>query len=186
MPVLGTHGGARRGRRGGLAVDVTPRDDLERAVLDHLAASGGEHEVIEIDPDLADTADFCAHYGYALEDSANCILVASKQDPPQVAACLVLATTQLDVNSRVRKLMGVRRLSFAPEDLVRDLTGMQIGGVTPFALPPTIPLLIDEHVVRRKRVIVGGGSRRLKILVDPAVLAALPDARVEDIARLPM
>ena len=151
-------------------------------MLAALAATGADHEVLEIDPDLADTAAFCEAYGYALEASGNCLLVASRDDPPVVAACVVLATTKLDVNKRVRKLLGVRKLSFASADLTRDLTGMQIGGVTPFALPDGVPLYVDARVADLDRVLVGGGSRRLKLDVDPAALLAVGGEYVEDLA----
>lgn len=166
--------------------DVTPQDDLEAAVLAHVAATGAPFDVVEIDPALADTAAFCEHYGYAPEQSANCILVASRGEPVEVAACLVLATTKLDVNKRVRRLMGVRKLSFAPPELVRALTGMEIGGVTPFALPDGLPLYVDARVREVDRAIVGGGSRRLKLLVDPAALDALPATRWVDDLALPL
>ena len=157
--------------------------DVEARVRRELAALGGPYELMEIDPALADTAVFCEAYGVALEDSANCIVVASRDDPPTFAACLVLATTKLDVNKRVRKLLGVRKLSFATADQTRDLTGMEIGGVTPFGLPPDLPLYIDDRVRARDRVVVGGGSRSLKVVVPPTTLAALPNATyVEDLA----
>jgi prolyl-tRNA editing enzyme YbaK/EbsC (Cys-tRNA(Pro) deacylase) len=117
------------------------------------------YETIEIDPALADTAAFCEHYGYPLETSGNCILVASKDDPPVIAACVVLATTKLDVNKRVRKRLGVRKLSFAPPELTREVTGMEIGGVTPFALPSDLPLYLDARIADLDRVssAVGAG-----------------------------
>jgi prolyl-tRNA editing enzyme YbaK/EbsC (Cys-tRNA(Pro) deacylase) len=162
--------------------DVTPQDPTEEAVLAAVAATGAPFDVVEIDPDLADTAAFCAHYGYPLEASGNCILVASRDDPPVLAACVALATTKLDVNKRVRKLLGVRKLSFAPADLTRELTGMEIGGVTPFALPADVPLYLDAALAELDRVIVGGGSRRLKLHVDPAALVAVGGEYVEDLA----
>ncbi len=152
--------------------------DVEARVRRELSASGVDYELIDIDPDLADTAAFCAHYGYPEEKSANAIVVASKKPPGKFAACLVLATTRLDVNSRVRKLMGVRKVSFAPPDVTAELTGMLIGGVTPFALPTNLPLYIDSRIIGLEWVIVGGGSRSLKIKVDPAALSALPGAEV--------
>jgi len=148
-------------------------DELEHQVLAAVAAVTDDHQVIEIDPALADTADFCEHYGYALEDSANCILVASRSEPVVAAACLVLAIDRLDVNKRVRKQLGVRRLSFASAEQTQQLTGMEIGGVTPFALPDDLPLWVDDAVVSRDRVIVGGGSRRLKLLVPASALRAI-------------
>lgn len=150
------------------------------AVLDDL---GVPYEVIEVDPALADTAAFCDHYGYSLEESANCIVVASRTDPPEFAACLNLAHTKLDVNKRVRKLMGVRKLSFASPEQTTQLTGMLIGGVTPFGLPADLPLFVDERVRHVGRVIVGGGSRSKKLLVPGAVFEQLPNASfVEELA----
>jgi prolyl-tRNA editing enzyme YbaK/EbsC (Cys-tRNA(Pro) deacylase) len=154
--------------------------DIEAQVRSALEATGTDYELIEIDPDLADTAAFCAHYGYPEHQSGNAIVVASKKPPGHFAACLVLATTRLDVNSRVRKLMGVRKVSFAPADQTADITGMMIGGVTPFALPADLPLYIDSRIMALDWVIVGGGSRSLKLKVEPAALAALPNAEVVD------
>lgn len=160
--------------------------DIEARVRRELESTGTDYELIEIDPDLADTAAFCAHYGYPEDQSANAILVASKKPPGHFAACLVLATTRLDVNSRVRKLMEVRKVSFAPADVTADLTGMMIGGVTPFALPEDLPLYIDSRIEGLDWVIVGGGSRSLKVKVDPAALTGLPNAAViEGLAKDP-
>ena len=52
-------------------------DDIERRVRDTVAGIPGV-EVIDCDPALADTADFCAAYGFAMEDSANAIVVIGK------------------------------------------------------------------------------------------------------------
>jgi prolyl-tRNA editing enzyme YbaK/EbsC (Cys-tRNA(Pro) deacylase) len=161
---------------------MSGESEIEQEVVAALDATGEPYEVIQIDPALADTADFCAHYGYPPEVSANCIVVASKDDPPTVAACLALATTKLDVNKRVRKLLGVRKLSFAPAELTREVTGMEIGGVTPFALPGDLPLLIDARIADLDRVIVGGGSRAMKLYVAPAALTAVGGEMVEDLA----
>jgi prolyl-tRNA editing enzyme YbaK/EbsC (Cys-tRNA(Pro) deacylase) len=155
---------------------------VEAEVLAAVDATGELYETVEIDPTLADTAAFCERYGYPLDTSGNCILVASKDDPPVLAACLALATTKLDVNKRVRKLLGVRKLSFAPAELTRAVTGMEIGGVTPFALPPDLPLYLDARIRDLDRVVVGGGSRSLKLVVAPAALVAVGGTYVEDLA----
>lgn len=149
-----------------------------------LAAHGIAHETIGCDAALADTADFCARYGYALEDSANAILIGAKSGEARHALCLLLATTRLDTNRVARKKLGARRVSFADPELTRELTGMELGGVTPFGLPPELPLWIDARVMTRGRVVVGGGNRVSKIVLAPAELAKLPGAEVvEDLAR---
>ena len=156
-------------------------DDIEARVRAQAAALGVD--VIDCDPALADTADFCRAYGYALEDSANCVVVVGKSDPPVFAACLVLASTRLDVNGVVRRRLGTRKASFAPPDDVVAATGMQIGGVTPLALPPELPLWVDARVMQRSEVVVGGGSRACKVVGAPAFLTRLGADIVEDLAK---
>ena len=158
---------------------MTVQHDL-RQQLDRL---GTPYEIIAIDPALADTANFCAAYDYPLEDSANTIIVIGKVDPPRYAACVVLATTRLDVNRTVRDKLGVRKASFASAEDTRALTGMEIGGVTVFGLPPDLPIWVDARVMQRERIILGGGDRASKIIAAPEILRALPNIEVvEDLA----
>ena len=131
------------------------------------------HQLIEIDPAFADTAAFSAKYSYPLERSCNTIIVASRKEPRKFVACVVLANTRLDVNHCVTKLMGVSKASFASADDMMALTGMQVGGVTPFALPAEIPLYIDDRIPTLDWVILGGGGRSLKIKISPAVFKKL-------------
>jgi len=162
--------------------DADAADPIASRALAAVAATGAPYDVVTIDPALADTAAFCEHYGYGLDVSANCLLVASRDEPPAVAACLVLATTRLDVNRTVRRLMGVRKLSFAPAELTLERTGMQLGGVTPFGLDASIALYVDARVMACERVIVGGGSRSVKLLVAPSALTAIGAQVVEGLA----
>ena len=156
----------------------------ERDLRLRLDALGVAYDVVPCDPALADTAAFCEAYGYAPEDSANTIVVIGKSDPPVYAACVLLATTRLDVNKVVRNRLGVRRASFADADTTRAITGMEIGGVTPVGLPDDLPLWIDARVMTRSTVVLGGGSRSCKVLAPPTLLTTLPNAEVvDDLAR---
>jgi prolyl-tRNA editing enzyme YbaK/EbsC (Cys-tRNA(Pro) deacylase) len=153
-------------------------DDIERRVIDALDATGATYRIIECDPEFADTAAFCERYGYDPAQSANTIIVGSRAEPKQYVACVLLATTRLDVNGVVRRRMGVRKASFASAEETAALTGMAIGGVTPLALPDGLPLWIDAHVLTAGPIIVGGGSRAMKIELDPWGLTALAHAEV--------
>jgi prolyl-tRNA editing enzyme YbaK/EbsC (Cys-tRNA(Pro) deacylase) len=138
-------------------------------------------EVAAIDPALADTAAFCAQYGVALEESANCVVLAGKRAGEVVyAACLVLATTRADVNGLARRHLGVRKVSFAPMDEAVGLTGMEYGGITPIGLPADWPILVDRAVAESPRVVVGSGVRGSKLWIPGAVLTKLPNAEVLD------
>jgi prolyl-tRNA editing enzyme YbaK/EbsC (Cys-tRNA(Pro) deacylase) len=145
----------------------------------HSTNTGDGLWVSEIDPGLADTAAFCAHYGIGLDISANCVVVEAKRaERVWYAACLVLATTRADVNGIVRKHLGARKISFASIDTAVSLTGMEYGGITPIGLPADWPILIDQNVIDQERVIIGSGIRGSKLLVSTGVLASLPSAEV--------
>ncbi len=141
-------------------------------------------DVAEIDPGVADTAAFCERYGVAMADSANCVIVAAKRGGEvRYAAVLVLATTRADVNGAVRRRLGARKASFAPQQTAVELTGMEYGGITPLGLPDDWPVLVDSAVAGHPgRVIIGSGVRHSKLALPGAALAALKTAEVLPLA----
>jgi prolyl-tRNA editing enzyme YbaK/EbsC (Cys-tRNA(Pro) deacylase) len=151
---------------------------LHPLVRTHLDALGVPFEVMECDPAFADTAAFVEAYGVPLDRSANTILVASKGAEPTYVACVLLATTSLDVNTVVRREMGVRKASFARAEPTMEVTGMDIGGVTPFGLSPELPVLVDARVMQPDWVILGGGNRSSKLRIAPETLRRLPSLRI--------
>jgi prolyl-tRNA editing enzyme YbaK/EbsC (Cys-tRNA(Pro) deacylase) len=141
-------------------------------------AFGSQAQVASIDPDLADTAAFCARYDVALAASANCVVVAGRRgELTTYAACLLLATTRLDVNGVVRGKLGARKASFASLDDATTLTGMEYGGITVLGLPDW-PVFIDEAVIHAGTVVIGSGLRRSKVAIDAALLAGLERAEI--------
>jgi prolyl-tRNA editing enzyme YbaK/EbsC (Cys-tRNA(Pro) deacylase) len=105
-------------------------------------------------------------------------VVVGKAEPRAYVACVVLATTRLDVNGAVRRRLGVRKASFASAEETRERTGMMIGGVTPLALPDGMPVWVDERVMGRESVVLGGGSRSLKVRVSPELFRRMPNAEI--------
>jgi prolyl-tRNA editing enzyme YbaK/EbsC (Cys-tRNA(Pro) deacylase) len=162
-------------------------DLLAPPVIAALAAGHAPSaRVIAIDPGYADTANFCAEYGFTLEESANCVVVAAKRGgATRLAACVVLATTRADVNGLVRRHLDARKASFAAMDAAVEATGMEYGGITPVGLPADWPLLVDAAVAGAARVVVGSGVRRSKLLLSGADLAKLPGAEVLEGLGLP-
>ena len=143
-----------------------------RAALDELGIAGWEW--IEIDPQYGDTADFCEQYGYDLPHCANTILVASKRGPATFCAGIVRACDRLDVNRRVRGLMGVSRASFASAEETREVTGMMIGGVTALALPEGLAIYADVRLLEMDYIVLGAGSRSGKLRMAPQELEKMP------------
>jgi prolyl-tRNA editing enzyme YbaK/EbsC (Cys-tRNA(Pro) deacylase) len=82
--------------------------------------------------------------------------------------------------------MGVKKASFANAEQTKELTGMEIGGVTVFGLPDTVPTWIDARVMDCDWVVIGAGSRTAKIRIDPRQLQGLEGYEiVPDLGREP-
>lgn len=156
--------------------------EVERRVVAVLDGLGVPYELQPIDPAFADTAAYCERYGVPPDHAANTIIVVAKKEPRQYAACVVKATTRLDVNRAVRRLLEASRVSFASADETRALTGMLIGGVTVFALPAELPIYVDDQVMALEWAILGSGSRSSKVRVSPEALRRLPGVQVVPIS----
>lgn len=169
------------------AVPALERPDLlAPPVADALAGlDAARAGVAEIDPELADTAAFCAAYGSPVGRAANCVVVAGRRGgETRYVACVVLATTRVDVNGAVKRRLDVRKVSFAPMDDAVALTGMAYGGITPIGLPAGWPVWLSPGVAEADAVVVGSGTREGELAVPGDLLASLPGAEVvPDLAR---
>ncbi|MFC4535539.1 YbaK/EbsC family protein [Sphaerisporangium dianthi] len=144
----------------------------------------GEVAVAPIDPELADTAAFCERYGVALEESANCVIVAAKRGgETRYAAVMVLATMRADVNGVIRRHLDARKTSFAPQQDAVAMTGMEYGGITPLGLPDDWPVLVDAEVARQPLVVIGSGIRGSKLALSGEALGRLKGAEVVALAQ---
>lgn len=153
-------------------------DDRVKAALD---ANGMTYEVLACEPELADTAEFCAHYGIPPENACNTIVVVVKTEPRRYVACLVNATSKLDVNKKVSAIVGTKKVSFAASEETAELTGQLIGGVTLLGLPADWPVYIDVRILSLDYAILGGGNRSSKIKLSPAELRKIPNAQIAEI-----
>ena len=153
-------------------------NDIETTVINFLDSTGIPYGVMEIDPDFADTAQFCEKYDVPLENSANTIIVASKKKPKTYTASVVRATHRVDVNHVIKPMMDVGKVSFARAEETAELTGMMIGGVTALALPPELPIYVDDGLMNLDYIILGGGSRSIKIKISPEIFHSVPNAQI--------
>ena len=141
--------------------------------------------VVEIDPELADTAACSAAYDLPLHAGANCVVVMGKRaGDERIAACVVRADTRADVNNVVKRLLDVRKASFHSYDRAVAESGMEYGGITPVGLPAEWRVLLDAACVDIQVAVIGSGLRRSKLLLAGADLARLPGVEVvEGLAR---
>lgn len=138
-----------------------------------------EVAVVDIDPDLADTAAMSEAYDIPMTASGNCVVVSgARAGDERIAACVVRADTRADVNTLVRKMLDVRKASFLPMDRAVEETGMEHGGITPVGLPAGWRVLVHDALLEEPVVVIGSGVRRSKLLVPGRLLADLPGAEV--------
>jgi prolyl-tRNA editing enzyme YbaK/EbsC (Cys-tRNA(Pro) deacylase) len=177
-----------------MRLDLVPASDHPELLAPPVAAAlngwptAAQVRVAAIDPTLADTAAFCAAYEVGLDRSANCVIVAgTRGEVTRYAACMVLATTRLDVNGVVRRLLDARKASFAPMDAAVALTGMEYGGITPVGIPQDWALFVDSRIPPLPQVVIGAGIRAAKLVLPGSALATLPGAAViEALAKDPV
>lgn len=166
-------------------------------VLDHLDLVGppvaellmrwehaAEVGVVEIDPALSETSATVDVYGVPWENGANCVVVMGKREGQErTAACVVRGDTRADVNTRVKRILDVRKCSFLDHDRAVAESGMEYGGITPIGVPDTWRLLVDARVPEIGTVLIGSGIRGSKLILPGQLLAELPGAEVvEDLA----
>lgn len=143
--------------------------------------------VVEIDPDLSDTARSQDAYGLPPDSLANCVIVGGKREGDErFAACVVLFTSRADVNNVVRRRLDVRKASFLPVERAVELTGMEYGGINPIGLPDGWPILADRAVTARDVVLIGSGVRKSKLLLPGSLLAELPGAETVEGLGIPV
>ena len=142
--------------------------------------------VVEINPELSDTAAFCEYYQVGMNQAANCVVLEAKRgDKSWFAACVIFGNTRADVNGLARKTLDARKVSFAPMDQAVAQTGMEYGAITPVGLPPEWAILIDKKVANSDYIIIGSGIRKSKLAVPGKFLTSLPNALVlEDLGQI--
>jgi prolyl-tRNA editing enzyme YbaK/EbsC (Cys-tRNA(Pro) deacylase) len=135
--------------------------------------------VVEIDPDLADTAALSEAYDLPASASGNCVVVGGRRaGEERIAACVVRADTRADVNNLVKRRLDVRKATFLAMERAVEETGMEYGGITPLGLPAGWRVLVHEALLDEPVVVVGSGVRRSKLLLPGRALADLPGAEV--------
>jgi prolyl-tRNA editing enzyme YbaK/EbsC (Cys-tRNA(Pro) deacylase) len=165
-------------------VPASARTDLIGGSTRRFLESAGlldEVGVVEIDPELSDTAATQRTYDVPQSVLVNCVVVGGKREGTErFAACAVLATTRADVNGKVRRFLDVRKASFLDTARAVELTGMEYGAIAPIGLPDSWPVLIDARVVQSDAILIGSGVRRSKLILRGDLLRQVPNVEVID------
>jgi Cys-tRNA(Pro)/Cys-tRNA(Cys) deacylase len=82
---------------------------------------------------------------------------------------LIAGSTQVSWK-KMRKHLGLSRVTMATEDEVLAVTGYRVGTVSPFGLPHPLKVLIDPGVLEEEEISTGSGIRNTAIFLKSADL----------------
>ena len=101
----------------------------------------------------------------------------------QYVLVLMAGPQQIDWKA-LRRYLGQSRVTMASQDEVLQMTGYQVGSVSPFGLPQPIRTLVDESVFAQEEISIGSGLRSTTVIMKTAVLMqALGDVEVVSLVK---
>jgi Cys-tRNA(Pro) deacylase len=94
---------------------------------------------------------------------------------------LVLMPGSGKVNwAKLRKHLGVSRMTTATSEEVLEVTGYETGAVSPFGLPVRLRLLADQRIMIHDEISIGAGVRNAGVLLKRQDLLATLDPEMGD------
>jgi Cys-tRNA(Pro) deacylase len=112
--------------------------------------------------------------------------------PGQVAKTLTLKVGDRNVvlvvcgdsrlsTPKVKAELGAKKFRMLPADEAAALTGHPVGGLCPFGLATPLPIYIDVRVKAYDEVVLGAGSTRHALRINPMRMADLVGAQWVDV-----
>ncbi|MCH7794706.1 MAG: hypothetical protein IH900_06160 [Proteobacteria bacterium] len=99
-----------------------------------------------------------------------------------LAMALIAGPSQINWKS-LRRHFSRSRLTMAKPEEVLAVTGYEVGAVSPFGLPTTLPMLVDQSVLAQLSVSIGSGVRATTIFIKTKdLLRALGEYQSGDFA----
>lgn len=79
----------------------------------------------------------------------------------------------------LRRTLDQTRLTTASREEVKRVTGYELGAVSPFGLPSSMRILVDESVVQPEEVSIGSGERGATVILSTEdLMRALGDVKI--------
>jgi Cys-tRNA(Pro)/Cys-tRNA(Cys) deacylase len=83
---------------------------------------------------------------------------------------------------RLAQVLGVKRAAMADAASAERLTGYKVGGISPFGLRRSLPVVMEADVLRHPFVLINAGRRGTMLRLAPTDIARILDALVATIA----
>lgn len=151
---------------------------IDTAATRAAAAAGVAHRLVEYGS-VSSLEEAAAKRGLPVERVLKSLVVRTA--PEEYVMVLVPGDRIIDW-PKLRSVVGMSRMSLAPEDEAFAVTGYPRGAITPFGTARPIPVVCDASVVDGE-VSVGGGIHGASIHLDRDDLVEHTAAIVADVTR---
>lgn len=110
-------------------------------------------------------------------------IVVQRESKGKPILAVVPGTTEVDLKL-LAKVVNEKKLHLPTEHDAEQLTGLQVGGISPLALTHKgFDVVLDASAREFREIHISGGRRGLNIRIPVEALVSLTNARVEDITR---
>ncbi len=116
--------------------------------------------------------------GWAEELTVKTLVVQT--GPKDLWFVLVPGDRELSTK-KLARVLGVKGVDLVKVRDAERLTGYKEGGISPFGSYTALPVVLEDTLLERDRVLINAGRRGVLVALDPWDLQALLDARIEDI-----
>jgi prolyl-tRNA editing enzyme YbaK/EbsC (Cys-tRNA(Pro) deacylase) len=139
-----------------------------------LDASGARYEILIHDETIASAADGLAHGVASLSELAPTLILETEKGP---IAAIISGETRLSYK-KVKKHLGLKNVSLATREAVKDRTGADVGSVS--LINPGMPTIVDTGVAQVEAIYGGCGIPCHTLRIHPQDLIKITGATVFD------
>jgi Cys-tRNA(Pro)/Cys-tRNA(Cys) deacylase len=110
------------------------------------------------------------------------VIQREKKSKPILA--IVPGSMEVDLK-KLANVLGEKRLHISAEREVEQLTGLQVGGISPLALMNMgFDMVLDQSALQHEEIHISGGQRGLNLLIFVQDLISLINPQVSDITHI--
>jgi len=133
---------------------------METKITEYLDSLNVSYRLLPHSKPVYTCEDAAKERNVPLNEMIKCILLVDK-DKKYILAC-TSADKRVDL-VKVRETANCKRLSFASEKDIEELTGYKLGAVPPLLLKEDILVIFDKEIQNKKEVNISSGDHKAGI-----------------------
>jgi Cys-tRNA(Pro)/Cys-tRNA(Cys) deacylase len=155
---------------------------IKNNVIRLLESRKARFKVLELPKDKLSAIETASFLNVPVENVFKSIVIQSAKKGKPILA-IVPGSMEVDMK-KLAIHVGEKRLHIPSEREVEQLTGLQVGGISPVALiGKGFEMVLDRTALLYEDIHLSGGERGLNLLINVQDLISLVDPKIADITR---